>query len=210
MPFESYDRRIKYYPLYMQRSLEDIPSFSLPGGFGFAFCSPDDRDAWIEIEMSAGECIDREEGLKYWNMYFESRKAELPGRMVFIENSGGEKVATATMLYDIQKGDNGEEAWLHWVAVKKDFQGKGLSKPLVSCVLNLMKASGYSSVKLSTHTWANLACRVYMDMGFRPCPESLSECPEGWRIIKTLTGHPALEATEAFEEGEIPLQDALC
>lgn len=209
MQFESYDRRIKYFPLYMERSLENIPEYGLPEGYGFSFYDALSRDDWIEIELSAGECMSREEGLRYWNEYFEPRKDELFRRMVFVENGNGEKLATATLLYDIKAGDDGKEAWLHWVAVKREYQGRGLSKPLISYVLGLMKSSGYSSVKLSTHTWANLACRLYMDLGFRPCSDSLEACPDGWRIIKTLTGHTCLNNIEAFRDGEIPLSGKL-
>lgn len=193
MKIESYDRRIKYYPLLMERSLEEIPDYTLPDGFSFSFYDASSRDAWIDIEMSAGECVSREEGLRYWNEYFEPRKDELSRRMVFVENSVGEKIATGTMLYDIKTGDDGREAWLHWVAVRKDFQGRGLSRPLISYLLSLMRISGYNSVKLSTHTWANLACRLYMDMGFRPCEKSLVDFTDGWGIIKALTGHPCLK-----------------
>ena len=42
-----------------------------------------------------------------------------------------------------------------------------------------------------------------MDFGFRPVPENVSENREGWRILKALTGHAALEAFESAAMEEI-------
>ena len=64
--------------------------------------------------------------------------------MVFIEDNAGRKVATATAFYDVYGNDRSGAGWLHWVAVRREYQGKGLSKPLISYVLRLMPELGYS------------------------------------------------------------------
>lgn len=58
--------------------------------------------------------------------------------MVFIENKTGDKVAAASAFNDIYGRDKSGAGWLHWVAVKREYQGNGLSKHL-SYVLNMMK-----------------------------------------------------------------------
>ena len=58
--------------------------------------------------------------------------------MVFVVNEAGEKVATATAFYDICGIDQSGDGWLHWVAVRRDAQGKGLPKPLISHVILLI------------------------------------------------------------------------
>ena len=52
--------------------------------------------------------------------------------MVFVENVAGEKVATATAYEDITGRDRSGSGWLHWVAVRREYQGRGLSKRIAA------------------------------------------------------------------------------
>lgn len=188
--FDNNDKRIRYYKLLLKRKLDDIAEYPLPAGYHFEFYKDDDRDTWIEIEKSAKEFSSYEEGLNAWNRYYLGREKELYNRMVFIVNDVGEKVATATAFYDINERDN--SAWLHWVAVKKKYQGKGLSKPLITYILKIMKSLGYTQVKIPTQTNTWLAVKIYLDLGFTPIPENVVSSYDGWCIIKTLTKHKSL------------------
>lgn len=190
--FDNHDEHIRYYELLLERNLEQIPRFELPEGFRFTFYKKGDRDAWIDIEKSAKEFVSYEQGLQSWNKYYETRQEELPERMVFIENPEGKKIATATALYDIYGRDTSGDGWIHWVAVRREYQGKGLSKPLITYVLNVMEKLGYRHAKIPTQTNTWLACKVYLDLGFVPLPANKMNSREGWQIVKTLTNHPAL------------------
>mgnify|MGYP002508266182 CR=1 FL=1 len=53
------------------------------------------------------------------------REDSLCRRMVFVENIAGEKVATATAYEDITGRDRSGSGWLHWVAVRREYQGRG-------------------------------------------------------------------------------------
>lgn len=208
--FESKDTRIKFYPLYMERKdLEDIPVYALPEGYQFVFYEPGDRDAWIDIERSAKEAGSYEEGLKYWNEFFGAKDEELVHRMVFIENEAGEKVATATALYDVFGRDKTGAGWMHWVAIKKEYQGKKLARPLISYVLELLKSLGYDHAQLSTQTCTWVACRLYLDYGFRPLFGYDDNGDIGWRIMKTLTSHPVLAGYEEAESEEFVVDGAV-
>lgn len=192
MKFDNHDSRIRHYQLVLERDLDDLPEYALPAGYRFVFYRPGDRDTWIGIEKSAREFTDWEQGIAAWNKYYAAHEEELYNRMVFIENAAGEKVATATAYYDVIHHDPSGSGWLHWVAVRREYQGRGLSKPLVSHVLHLLRALGYTHGKVPTQTTTWLACKVYLDMGFRPIPENAVHSRDGWRIIRALTGHPAL------------------
>lgn len=193
MTFDNHDERIKYYELMLERNnLEDIPTFPLPDGYKFVLYKSGDRDAWIDIEKSAKEFRTYEDGLKSWNEYFGGKDGELVRRMVFIETDGGEKVATATAYYDIYGRDSSGAGWLHWVSVRREFQGKGLSKPLISHTLEVMRSLGYSHAKIPTQTTSWVACKVYLDFGFTPIPRNAERNRDGWRIVKALTNHLAL------------------
>ncbi len=200
MKFDNHDSRIRYYELLLERKdLADIPEYRLPEGFHFVFYKSGDRDAWIDIEKSAKEFDSYEQGLASWTRYYEGKDGELVNRMVFVENENGEKVATASAFYDVYGRDKSGAGWLHWVAVRREYQGRGLSKPLIAYVLNVMKSLGYIHAKIPTQTTTWLACKIYLDFGFVPVPENAISSRDGWRIVRTLTGHEALAAFDCVE-----------
>lgn len=202
--FDNHDTRVKYYELLLERKdLDALPEYTLPKGYRFVFYSPGDRDAWIDIEKEAKEFTSYDEGLDAWTRYYADREDELFDRMVFVENEQGEKVATATAFYDITGRDTSGAAWLHWVAVKRSYQGKGLSKPLIRYVLGIMKDLGYSHAKIPTQTYTWLACKIYLDFGFTPIPQNTVNSRDGWRILKALTDHPALSEFDSASIDEI-------
>lgn len=204
MEFDNHDSRIRYVELeFIRDDLRNIPQYELPGGYRFVFYQPGDRDTWIEIEKSAKEFASYRQGLESWNRYYEGKESTLANRMVFIENDSGEKVATATAYYDIYSKDKTGAGWLHWVAIRRKYQGRGLAKPLIAHTLGLMPGLGYDHAMLSSQTNTWLACKIYLDFGFRPHPDSVSQNPDGWRILKTLTEHPALTEFEKASESEI-------
>lgn len=204
MQFDNHDYRIRYYELMLERNdLKSVPDYPLPDGYRFVSYQPGDRDAWIDIEYSAKEFLNYSHGMESWNRYYAGKDEELAQRMVFIENAAGEKIATATAFYDIYGRDKSGAGWLHWVAVRREYQGKGLSKPLISHVLYLMPQLGYSRAIIPTQTTTWLACKIYLDFGFTPIPKNAVHSHNGWRIMKALTNHPALAEFDAASEMEI-------
>lgn len=187
---ESINRTLKYVDLLLVRGLDDIPVMSLPEGFRFVLFQDGDEKNWVDIEVSSGEFLSFDEGIEAFNYYYGHCYEELKKRCIFIENNEGEKVATATAFYaDYPIGDI--TGYVHWVSVKKEYQGKGLSKPLVSMALLKMKELGHKGTFLhtQTHTW--LAVKVYLDMGFVPILNENDYL--GWQIIKNLTNHKTLD-----------------
>lgn len=209
LQLDNHDSRIRYIDLLLERiDLENIPEYELPEGYRFVFYQPGDREAWIAIEQSAKELQSHEHGVKVWEQYYGSVEDTLHDRMIFIENAQGEKVATATAYYD-QNGElPPERGQVHWVAVRRDHQGKGLAKPLISQVLKVMKQRGHTEAMLHTQTTTWVAVKLYLDFGFRPMAENAAKNRDGWRIIRALTDHPALAAFDAAGEEEILISES--
>lgn len=201
--FDNHDERIKYYELMLERDLEGILHFPLPEGYRYVFYQEGDRDQWIDIEKSAREFTSYEQGLEAWNRYYGGREDTLTNRMVFIEDADGRKAATATAYYDVRGIDKSGDGWLHWVAVRREYQGRGLAKPLITHVLDIMRDLGYTHAKIPTQTTTWLACKIYLDLGFCPVPENAVHSRDGWRIVKTLTDHEALKEFETAKVNEI-------
>lgn len=208
MRFTNHDERIRYYPLLLERSLHGLPALSLPEGYRYVYYRPGDRDAWIDIERSAKEFSSYEEGIGAWYRYYGGKEERLLDRMVFVETLDGKKVATAT-AYDGMPGhgqspyDPPGEGWLHWVAVRREYQGKGLSKPLIAYVLQVMAGHGHTHVSVPAQTTTWVACKIYLDLGFRPVPQNADSSRDGWRIVRALTGHKALKAFRPATAAEI-------
>ena len=204
LTFDNHDSRIRYIDLLLERmNLDDVPEYPLPEGYRFVFYQPGDRDAWIHIEQTAKELSSFEQGIEVWQSYYGSVEHTLHSRMLFIENALGEKVATATAYYD-ENGDlPPERGQVHWVAVRRDHQGRSLARPLLSQVLRVMKERGHTEAMLHTQTTTWVAVKLYLDFGFRPMADNAQTSRDGWRIIKALTGHPALEGFDAAGEDEI-------
>ena len=201
---DNHDSRIRYCSLLMETDdLDNIPEYALPQGYRFVFYQPGDSEAWIDIECSAKELTDHDHGVRTWQQYFGHVEHTLHERMIFIENEQGEKVATATAYYD-ENGDlPPQRGVVHWVAVRRDHQGKGLARPLISRVLQVMKLRGHTEAVLHTQTTSWVAVRLYLQFGFRPEAENAQKSRDGWRIIRALTNHPALAAFDAAAEDEI-------
>ena len=202
--FDNLDDRIRYYELLLERELDDLPVHPLPEGYRFVFYRPGDREDWLDIEKSAKEFDSRERGLELWQRYFGGHEEQLPRQMLFVqEEATGEKVATASAYFDVIHGDPSGSAWLHWVAVRRDCQGRGLSKPLIAHTLQRMRDLGYTHAKIPTQTTSWLAVKVYLDLGFLPIPQNAAEARQGWRIVSALTGHPALRGFPPASPEEI-------
>lgn len=205
--------KIKYSEIILFReNLENLPEYDLPEGYNFCFYNGEkDKSDWIEIEKSAREMLFTEQGLTAWQIYYGGKEEKLFDRMLFVVAPDGEKVATATAFYE--EDDSDRAGWLYWVAVKRDFQGKGLSKPLIAKTLRLMREKGYENCKIPTqpNTW--LAVKIYLDFGF--LPYNIEESREGYRILRTILNHKSLSVFEPlpwediFDRNVVALEDAL-
>ena len=122
--YKTHDDALCYIDLTFEGGLDYIQHYPLPDGFHFVNYQHGDKTNWIDIELSAGEVLSVEHGEECWNRYYGSKEAELAERMFFIEDKSGNKIATATAFYDIHIGDSSDNGQLHWVAIKKDSQGK--------------------------------------------------------------------------------------
>lgn len=200
---DNHEMRIKYYPIRLVRDdLENIPHHELPNGYSFRFYRDEsDIDRWIEIEKSAKEFISYSEGRRNFEAYFGKYKELLSKRMIFVISPDGEAVATASAYFE--PWDDESVGWLHWVAVRRDHQGRGLSRPLISKTLETLKQLGYRSAKVPTQTTSWVAARLYLDFGYYPDPQNAVESEYGYRILNTLTSHPALSRFEKLEMEDI-------
>ena len=77
------------------------------------------------------------------------------------------------------------------MAIKKSYQGKGFSKPLISEFMRVANELGHKGLVLHTQTTTWLAAKIYLDYGF----DGLNKDDAmGWSISKVLTHHEKLNS----------------
>lgn len=174
---------MKRIPLSMVRKdLLDIPIYALPSGFEMKFFQEGDEHIWAEIETSVGEFTDTESALTHFNNEFGPYMDEMSKRCLFIENDHGEKVGTITSWYGKRLGDQGEIGRIHWVGIIPAYQGKKLSKPLLSAALSLL-ACHHKKAYLTSQTTSFQAVNMYLNYGFEPFITS-ADCYEAWSLLE--------------------------
>lgn len=191
----AFENRINYYELLM--TYDDTSKYleySLPQGFSFRTYQEGDILRWIDIHLSSGEFTSVLEGEKIFHQFFDSFIDELPKRLVFIiDDKTGEPVGCATIS---KVNEEGYTAAVDWVAIKKEYQGMKLSRPLISKFISLSNSLGEKKLILHTQTTTWLACSLYLDFNFIPYnTDSI-----GWNIIKTLTNHVKLKDLDYVSE----------
>ncbi|MCK8059494.1 MULTISPECIES: GNAT family N-acetyltransferase [unclassified Fusibacter] len=185
------EKTLLYHELSMTYSdTSKIQKYDLPSGYHYEFYRPGDEEEWVEIQMESGSICNSKKALEYFHAFFDYFKVELDKRCFFIVNDNYEKIATATISL-LENNEDEYEATVDWVAIKSEYQGKGLSRPLISKLLEVANNLGHDKLMLhtQTHTW--LAAKLYLDFGFEPY--NMTNGSEGWQILKKLTNHPKLK-----------------
>lgn len=177
---------MKRIPLKMVRKdLLNIPEYALPTGFRMRMFEKGDEHNWARIETSVDEFQNEEAALERFNKEFGPYIDEVAMRCIFIENSNGEAIGTTTAWYGDLNGDGEISGRIHWVGIAPEYQGKKLSKPLLSAAMNIL-ADHHSKAYLTSQTTSYQAVNMYLNYGFEPFITGPS-CDEAWTLLaKTL------------------------
>lgn len=181
------NRNLKYLDAYMiYEDLSVVPEFKLPEGYSFKFFEEGNEKDWVEIEVSSGDIENEKSGYDKFEKYYGNYIDDIKKRMIFIVDRNNTPIGTATGFFMEKPIDDRITGDLHWVAVRKEFQGKGLSKPLITEAMKVMYQLGHKGAYLhsQTHTW--LACKIYKSLGwkpYRPESQSIEDFEECWAII---------------------------
>ena len=180
---------LKYSEIFLTRdSLDDIPQFDLPSGYYFRNYHFKDEENWFNI-YRASDGYNKVYSTTF-REYFGAKVNKLEKRQIYLCDPSGQAVATATAWND--KNFHGKH-WgrLHWVAVHPDFQGKGLSKPLLSEALKRLYDCGHRKAYLRTFTMRKKALNLYLQFGFKPLILSEQDC-RIWKELAAELDNPLL------------------
>lgn len=178
----------------IRETLAGLPRYPCPSGYKFHLYEDGDVRHWADIETSAGEFESIDKARAHFLKEFGPFQEEMARRCVFLTTDEGRYAGTATAWYNSDFRD-GEFGRIHWVGIHRDFQGKGLGKPLMSEAMDVL-GRYHSRAYLTTQTTSAIAIKIYLDFGFAPLFVRES-CARAWRLLAAELRHPALEKYRA-------------
>jgi ribosomal protein S18 acetylase RimI-like enzyme len=134
------------------------------------------------VETSVDEFKNEEAALAHFQEEFGPYIDEMSRRCIFIENENGEAVGTTTAWYGDLKGDGNLSGRIHWVGITPEYQGKKLSKPLLSEAMHIL-ADYHDKAYLTSQTTSYQAVNMYLNYGFEPYMTGPS-CQEAWDLLE--------------------------
>jgi GNAT superfamily N-acetyltransferase len=145
------------------KSLVDVRKCPLPWGFRTRSLGPKDIDLWVGIWHDVGDVqVDADT----FRQSFGEDWSVISERCFFLEDENGEVVGCASAWFN--NNYCGESCGrVHWVAIRKKWQGRGLSKAMLSFTLQKL-AVWHSWCYLTTEWYRQAAVRLYQKFGFEP------------------------------------------
>lgn len=160
--------------------LAGVPFRQPPAGIVVRNYQPGDEANWLRIQADAEpyHAITHE----MFVSRFGSDKSILRDRQLYACSPAGVAVGTVTAWFD---NDYYGEAWgrLHWLAVMKAFQSRGVGQMLASQACWRLLALGHWRAYLATHTVRIRAIRIYLGLGFSPDIRTEAD-RKAWALVR--------------------------
>lgn len=156
---------------------------------------PGDEAAWLRIQKAAEPFLTIGDDL--FQRQFGEHPRALPERMFFLEHIDNRDrrtpVGTASAWWKDDWKGRGPWGQVHWVAILPEHQGLGLAKVLMDRVMKRLIQS-HQRAMLGTSTGRVRAIKVYLDCGFQPDPNELTnpKISSAWQQVQQVLRHPAL------------------
>ena len=148
----------------IRETLLAIPQFPVRSGFCLRSYLPGDEDSWLKIHLAADAYNKFTPQL--FQEQFGTDQRLLAERQFFLIAPNQQPVGTATAWFG--KEEMAGFARVHWVAIMPDYQGQGLSKPLMAAVCNRLRDLGHERAYLNTSSQRIAAIHLYQRFGFKP------------------------------------------
>jgi len=175
----------------MKRShLSNLPEFELPAGYKMRFFKPGEENVWAKVETAVDEFPDEIAALEHFEKEFGPHRDEMTRRCLFLEDQDGKVIGTTTAWYGQLEGEEDTTGRIHWVAILPEYQGKKLSKPLLSNAMQVL-ANYHDSAFLTSQTTSYQAINLYLDFGFEPYLTNETDCA-AWTLLEEILNRKIL------------------
>lgn len=147
-----------------RQNMGNIPQYPLPDGYAMRPYQSGDIQHWLDFHIPLFDKGDITEAL-FWREYGRD-EALLAQRQYYMTH--GETVMGSISAWFGDEARGTELGRVHWVVLREDYRGKGLAKPLMSFVLNRLKALGHTQAYLDSDSALIPALSLYLQFGFEP------------------------------------------
>jgi len=154
-------------PLVMWReTLTRIPSHEFPPGYEMRPFQPGEQQLWADIQDQADELQRIEK--KHFFASFGDSIAEHRERIFFLQHPSGQEIGSIAAWYGDEPAEpkSTRPGRIHWVAILPDHQRKGLSKPMMTFVLEKLRELGHDRAYLTTDAARRKALDLYRQFQF--------------------------------------------
>jgi GNAT superfamily N-acetyltransferase len=182
----------------VRADMANVPQYDLPPGYHFRPYRQGDGVTWQTLQRASEPFIPITDD--YFMRQYGAHLDVLPDRMFFVETVDGETAGTITAWWEHNRFNPNERGRIHWVAVHPAHQRRGISKPMMTLAMHRL-AQEYTSATLGTSSGRPWAVKIYLDFGFLPDPNELSNASiyAAWLRVQTHLQHPALAPYIAAE-----------
>ncbi len=146
----------------MCKSLNREALTEVPDGYFIRNCRREEYDIWLEFPFDNEE--DRKKYKPYMDTYFKDvyshNEEDFWNRCLFICNQQNVPVGTCFAWKSY-----GSITTIHWFKVRKECEGKGIGRGLLSYVMKSIKDADFP-VYLHTQPGSFRAIKIYSDFGF--------------------------------------------
>lgn len=175
----------------------DLPEMPLPEGYSFSnYKDESDIHDWY-VSICTGEPGDKQAEDAMYKREIIDFVDITPTEDTWFLDYNGEHIGTATSFVHKASGTGD----MHWVGIKREFRGKGLSKYLSYIVQKTLKDRGVPYVSLTTGENRPAAVKSYLTAGFIPV-EYAEGMVKRWEDVLEAFN---LESSEMVDENANPL-----
>lgn len=176
--------------------LDDIPNYELDHNYYHTFhYEPGLEKIWTALQRRADQYNKIDSSLFFET--FNRNETDLCNRILFLATNSEHIIGTAAAwmgAWPEHATDNHSMGRIHWVAIDPEYQGKGLSKPLMTQTCQRLKELNHTETYLTTSIVRIPAIKLYLVFGFYPALET-REDGQRWRMIKDLLPSPLVGLT---------------
>lgn len=149
-------------------TMNGIPSYPFPDGYWMRHWEKDDLQLWITLNSPGFD-----EGQINEELFHQEYGTDdtLHTQRIYFLMHNDQVIGTISAWFgDDEYGENyGKHVGrIHWVGIVPEYQGKGLSKPMMSYACHKLIELGHKSAFLHTETELIPALGLYLRFGFQP------------------------------------------
>lgn len=145
--------------------LKGLPETPPPAGYSVRWFRSGDAVHWLRIHHDADPF--NEITPELFNRQFGCDFERLADCQCYLEDAAGRVIGTGT-AWSADERSEGRWGRVFWLAILRQYQGRGLGKPLLGAVCNRLRELGYDRACVITSTGRLPAVSLYLQFGFQP------------------------------------------